>query len=262
MRRIVILACGVFAYLTFQVSFLYLFAFMAGIVVPKTLDSGRAGPLAPAIAVNSLLLAMFAVQHGVMARDAFKSRLTKCVPEPLERSVFVIAASSVLGLVYWLWQPIPAVLWDVQLSWLRGGMWSVFVAGLLLVLYTSFLIDHFDLFGLRQVWLYYRGRPYTPPPFSARSLYKYVRHPMMLGLLLAFWSVPTMTWGHAMFSALMTGYIVVGIHMEERSLVRKLGEDYCRYREGTSMLIPWFPDRGQGVAEHETPGVSAEGGTT
>jgi protein-S-isoprenylcysteine O-methyltransferase Ste14 len=256
----VILACGVFAYLTFQVSFLYLFAFMAGIVVPKTLDSGRAGALAPAIAVNTLLLAMFAVQHGVMARDTFKSRLTKCVPEPLERSVFVIAASSVLGLVYWLWQPIPAVLWDVQLSWLRGGMWSVFVAGLLLVLYTSFLIDHFDLFGLRQVWLYYCGRPYTPPRFSARSLYKYVRHPMMLGLLLAFWSVPTMTWGHALFSALMTGYIVVGIHMEERSLVRKLGEDYRRYREGTSMLVPWFPDRGHGDAEHATSGIPVEGG--
>ena len=261
MRRIAILACGISAYLTFQVSFLYLFAFMAGIVVPKTLDSGQAGPLAPAIAVNTLLLAKFAVQHGVMARDAFKSRLTKCVPEPLERSVFVIAASSVLGLVYWLWQPIPAVLWDVQLSWLRGGMWSVFVAGLLLVLYTSFLIDHFDLFGLRQVWLYYRGRPYTPPRFSARSLYKYVRHPMMLGLLLAFWSVPTMTWGHALFSALMTGYIVVGIHMEERSLVRKLGEDYRRYREGTSMLVPWFPDRGHGDADHATSGVPVEGGT-
>jgi protein-S-isoprenylcysteine O-methyltransferase Ste14 len=140
-------------------------------------------------------------------------------------------------------------------------MWSVFVAGLLLVLYTSFLIDHFDLFGLRQVWLYYRGRPYTPPRFSARSLYKYVRHPMMLGLLLAFWSVPTMTWGHALFSALMTGYIVVGIHMEERSLVRKLGEDYRRYREGTSMLVPWFPDRGRGDAEHATSGVPVEGGT-
>ncbi len=233
---------------------------MAGIVVPKTLDSGQAGPLAPAIAVNTLLLAMFAVQHGVMARDAFKSRLTKFVPEPLERSVFVIAASSVLGLVYWLWdrsQPFSGM------SSCRGCAGDVvrFVAGLLLVLYTSFLIDHFDLFGLRQVWLYYRGRPYTPPRFSARSLYKYVRHPMMLGLLLAFWSVPTMTWGDALFSALMTGYIVVGIHMEELSLVRKLGEDYRRYREGTSMLIPWFPDRGHGDAEHATSGVPVEGGT-
>lgn len=135
-------------------------------------------------------------------------------------------------------------------------------SGLLLVLYTSFLIDHFDLFGLRQVWLYYRGRPYTPPPFSARSLYKYVRHPMMLGLLLAFWSVPTMTCGHAMFSALMTGYIVVGIHMEERSLVRKLGEDYCRYRKGTSMLVPWFPDRRPRAAGHGTSGLPVEGSTT
>jgi protein-S-isoprenylcysteine O-methyltransferase Ste14 len=262
MRRIAILVCGIFAYLTFQISFLYLFAFMAGFAVPKTVDSGQAGPLAPAIIVNTMLLAMFAVQHGVMARDTFKSWLTKWVPEPLERSVFVVAASSVLGLVYWLWQPIPAVLWDIQLPWLRGVLWFVFFASLLLVLYTSFLIDHFDLFGLRQVWLSFRGQPYAPPPFSARSLYKYVRHPMMLGLLMAFWSVSTMTWGHALFSALMTGYIVVGIHMEERSLVRKLGEDYCRYRKGTSMLLPWFPDRGRGAAEHETSGVPIERGTT
>ncbi|MCU0978408.1 MAG: DUF1295 domain-containing protein [Pirellulaceae bacterium] len=262
MRRIAILAGGIFAYLTFQVSFLYLFAFMAGIDVPKTVDSGQAGPLVPAIIVNTVLLAMFALQHGVMARDTFKSWLTKWVPEPLERSAFVIAASLVLGLVYWLWQPIPAVVWDVQPPGLRSVMWFVFVAGLALVLYTSFLIDHFDLFGLRQVWLYYRGRPYTPPPFSVRSLYKYVRHPMMLGLLLAFWSVPTMTWGHALFSALMTGYIVVGIQMEERSLVRKLGEDYRCYRARTSMLIPWFPDRSHGSADHGTAGVRAEGGTT
>ncbi len=262
MRRTVILACGVFAYLTFQVSFLYLFAFMAGIVVPKTVDTGQPAPLTYAIITNTMLLALFAVQHGVMARDTFKSWLTKWVPEPLERSVFVIAASSILGLVYWLWQPIPGIVWDVQVPALRSLMWSVFVAGLLLVLYTSFLIDHFDLFGLRQVWLHFRGRPYTPPPFSAKSLYKYVRHPMMLGLLLAFWSVPTMTWGHALFSALMTSYIVVGIHMEERSLVRKLGEDYCRYRQGTSMLVPWFPDRRPRAVEHATTGVPAGGGMT
>lgn len=259
MRRIVILVCGILAYLSFQVSFVYLFAFMAGIAVPKTVDSGPPGPLLPAIITNTMLLAMFALQHGVMARDGFKSWLTKWVPEPLERSVFVIAASAVLGLVYWLWQPIPAVLWDVQLPGLRNLLWFVFVSGFLLVLYTSFLIDHFDLFGLRQVWLHFRGRPYTPSPFSARSLYRYVRHPMMLGLLLAFWSVPTMTWGHALFSALMTGYIAVGIHMEERSLVRKLGQDYCRYREGTSMLVPWFPDRRPAVAEPQPTRLPAKG---
>jgi methanethiol S-methyltransferase len=261
MRRTMILACGIFAYLTFQVSFLYLCAFMAGMVVPKTVDSGEAGALVPAIAINTLLLAMFALQHAVMARDTFKSWLTKWVPEPLERSIFVVAASSVLGFLYWLWKPIPAVVWDVPLPWLRGVMWFVFVVGILLVFYTSFLIDHFDLFGLRQVWLYYRGRPYTPISFSVRSLYKYVRHPMMLGLLLAFWSVPTMTWGHLLFSALMTGYIVVGIRMEERSLLRKLGDDYRCYRERTSMLIPSFPERRKGAVGHGT-GASAEGGTT
>jgi protein-S-isoprenylcysteine O-methyltransferase Ste14 len=249
------------AYLSFQVSFLYLCAFMAGSVVPKTVDSGRAGGLAAAITINTLLLAMFALQHAVMARDAFKTWLTKWVPEPLERSVFVVAASSVLGLLYWLWQPIPAVVWDVPLPWLRGVLWFVFVVGILLVLYTSFLIDHFDLFGLRQVWLYYRGRPYTPPSFSARSLYKYVRHPMMLGLLLTFWSVPTMTWGHLLFSALMTGYIAVGIQMEERSLLRKLGDDYRCYRERTPMLIPSFPARRPEAVRHGTR-TPAGGGTT
>lgn len=262
MRRTMILVCGVLAYLVFLVSFLYLFAFLAGMVVPKSVNSGSAGALAPAIAINVLLLAMFAVQHAVMARDTFKSWLTKWVPEPLERSVFVVAASSVLGVLYWLWQPIPAIVWDVPLPWLRAVMWSVFVAGFLLVLYTSFLIDHFDLFGLRQVWLHYRGRPYTPLPFSARSLYKHIRHPMMLGLLLAFWSVPTMTWGHLLFAALMSGYIAVGIRMEERSLLSKLGEDYRCYRERTSMLIPIFPERRKGAAGHDTSGVSAEGGTT
>jgi methanethiol S-methyltransferase len=262
MRRTTILVCGIFAYLSFHVSFLYLVAFMAGMGVPKSVDSGNAIAIVPTIAINTLLLAMFALQHAVMARDTFKSWLTKWVPEPLERSVFVLAASSVLGVLYWLWQPIPAVVWDVPLPGLRGVMWVVFVAGVLLVLYTSFLIDHFDLFGLRQVWLYYRGRPYTPIPFSVRSLYKFVRHPMMLGMLLTFWSVPTMTWGHLLFSTLMTGYIVVGIRMEERSLLRKLGDDYRCYRERTAMLIPSFPDRRKGAAQHGTPEVSAEGGTT
>jgi methanethiol S-methyltransferase len=262
MRPIAILACGTLAYLVFLVSFLYLFAFMAGMGVPKSVDTGTPGAIGPAIAINMLLLAMFAGQHAVMARDTFKIWLTRWIPEPLERSVFVVAASSALGILYWLWQPIPVVIWDVPLPWLRAVMWSVFAAGFLLVLYTSFLIDHFDLFGLRQVWLHFRGRPYTPVPFRARSLYRYMRHPMMLGLLLTFWSVPTMTWGHLLFSMLMTGYIAVGIRMEERSLLRKLGEDYRSYRECTPMLIPAFLVRRHGTAGRRTPKVSAEGGAT
>lgn len=262
MRRTTILACGILAYLSFQVSFLYLAGFLAGVGVPKDVNSGEVGPLLTALAVNTFLLALFAVQHAVMARDAFKSWLTQRIPEPLERSVFVVAASSVLGLLYWLWQPIPGVVWEVSLPWLRGGMWLAFATGILLILYTSFLIDHFDLFGLRQVWLHYRGRPYRPVPFSVRSLYKYVRHPMMLGMLLAFWSVPTMTWGHLLFASLMTGYVAIGIRMEERSLLRKLGDDYRSYRERTPMLIPGLPVRPKGAVGQGTPGLSTESGRT
>jgi methanethiol S-methyltransferase len=259
MHRTTILACGIVSYLIFLTSFLYLFAFMAGIAVPKTVDTGAPGTNGRAIVINLLLLGLFACQHAVMARDTFKSWLTKWIPEPLERSFFVVAASSALGMLYWLWQPIPAVVWDVPLPWLRAVMWSVFGAGFVLVLYTSFLIDHFDLFGLRQVWLHFRGRPYTPVPFSARSFYKHMRHPMMLGLLLTFWSVPTMTWGHLLFSTLMTGYIAIGIRMEERSLLRKLGDDYRSYHQRTPMLVPAFLVRRNGTVGQEPPGVSAQG---
>ena len=260
MRRTIILLGGILAYLIFLVSFLYLFAFMAGVVVPKNVDSGTTGAIGLALAINILLLGMFACQHALMARDTFKTWVTKWVPEPLERSVFVVAASTVLACLYWFWQPIPAVVWDVPLPWLRAVMWSVFAAGFLLVLYTSFLIDHFDLFGLRQAWLYYQGRPYTPVPFSARSLYRYVRHPMMLGLLLTFWSIPTMTWGHFLFSTMMTGYIAVGIRMEERSLLRKLGEEYRSYHDRTPMLIPSFRSHDKAPGGVGPPIISAEGG--
>lgn len=238
MSRTVVLVCGIVAYATFLAAFLYLMAFMAGIGVPKGIDSGPAGPFAQAILINSLLLGLFALQHAVMARDAFKSRWTRIVPAPLERSIFVVAASLVLGLLFWQWRPIPTVIWDVELPLLRAALWCLFVTGIGMVLYTSFLIDHFDLFGLRQVWLHFRGRPYTHVPFAARSLYKWVRHPMMAGFLLSFWCVPTMTLGHLQFTLLMTAYILVGVYMEERSLSRKLGEDYRQYCQHTPMLIP------------------------
>lgn len=238
MNRTLVLAGGVAAYAGFLAVFLYLTAFMAGLGVPKSIDSGGAGSLGWGVLINSLLLGLFAVQHAVMARDAFKARWTRIVPEPLERSTFVVAASLVLALLFWQWRAIPGEVWSVQSPPLRYALWCLFATGIGTVLYTSFLIDHFDLFGLRQVWLYFRGRPYTHVPFSARSLYKVVRHPMMVGFLLTLWCVPRMTWGHLQFSALMTAYILVGVHMEERSLSRKLGADYLRYRQGTPMLIP------------------------
>jgi methanethiol S-methyltransferase len=247
MNRIFVLLGGLVAYVAFLVSFLYLMAFTAGVGVPKGIDTGDAGSLGRAMLINVLLTGIFALQHAVMARDAFKSRWKRIVPPALERSAFVLAASLVLGLVFWQWQAIPAVVWDIQVSWLRAAIWGLFLLGIATILYTSFLIDHFDLFGLRQVWLHYRGRPYTHVPFSARSLYRWVRHPMMAGFLLTLWSAPTMTVGHLQFALLMTAYILVGIHMEERSLVRKLGKEYGEYREHTPMLIPlplsWRPWR-------------------
>jgi len=247
MNRTAVLLCGAAAYAGFLAAFSYLMAFMAGIGVPKGIDSGEVGSVGQAMLINTLLVGLFALQHAVMARDAFKSRWTRIVPESLERSVFVIATCLVLVLLFWQWRPIPAVVWDLEPSWLRSAMWCLFAGGVATVLYTSFLIDHFDLFGLRQVWLHFRGRPYTPVPFALRSLYKVVRHPMMIGFLLTVWCVPTMTVGHLQFAVLMTVYIVVGVHMEERSLLRKLGEDYRQYCQRTPMLIPiplgWRPGK-------------------
>lgn len=243
MTRFLVLIYGVVAYLAFLVSFSYLMAFVAGIGVPKTIDSGQTGNLTTALLVNVLLASLFALQHAVMARDGFKSRLTRFLPEPMERSTFVLATSLVLGLIMWQWRAIPAIVWDVDVPWLRALMWCGFVTGMLLVLYSSFLIDHFDLFGFRQVWLHYRGEPYRPVPFATRWLYEYVRHPMMLGIGLTLWSVPSVSWGHVLFSTLMTAYMLVGIHMEEHGLMRKLGADYCRYREVTPMLIPFAKGR-------------------
>jgi len=212
MKRTVILLCGVLAYAGFLAAFLYLMAFMAGTGVPKGIDSGEAGSLGPAILINALLVGLFGLQHAVMARDAFKARWTRIVPESLERSLFVMAASLVLAVMFWQWRAIPAVVWEVPSPWLRGAVWCLFGTGIGIVLYTSFLIDHFDLFGLRQVWLHFCGRPYTHVPFSVRSLYKVVRHPMMVGFLLTLWCAPTMTLGHFQFAVMMTAYILVGVH--------------------------------------------------
>jgi methanethiol S-methyltransferase len=247
MKRTFVLLGGFVAYGAFLAAFVYLMGFMAGVGVPKGIDDHATGSMGWAIAINSLLVSLFALQHAVMARDAFKSRWTRIVPWALERSVFVLAASLVLGLLFWQWQAIPIVVWDIQMLWLRAMVWCLFVLGILTVLYTSFLIDHFDLFGLRQVWVHFHRRPYAHVPFSVRSLYRWVRHPMMVGFLFAFWAAPTMTVGRLQFALLMTAYILVGVYMEERTLARKLGEDYRKYCQSTPMLIPlplrWRPWR-------------------
>jgi methanethiol S-methyltransferase len=238
MARLISLAYGVTVYGFFFVTLLYLIGFVGDVVAPKTINSGEAGPLWLAVLVDVLLVALFGVQHGVMARPAFKKWWTRLVPEPVERSTFVLAASAVLCLMFWQWRPITSAVWEVDAPFGRYLLHGLAVAGWGLMLLSSFLIDHFDLFGLRQVVLHARRMPYTQHPFVERSVYRLVRHPLMLGLLIAFWATPTMTVGHMLFAIAMTVYILIGIHMEERDLVRSLGSPYRDYQARTAKLIP------------------------
>jgi protein-S-isoprenylcysteine O-methyltransferase Ste14 len=247
MGRFLILLYGSLAYGGFVVTFLYAMGFVSGAVVPKTLDSGTDGPLGTSILVNVGLLGLFAVQHMVMARPWFKSRWTRIVPRPIERSTFVAATCVCLGLLFWLWQPMTEIVWRVEQPVVRAALFGVAAAGWLIVLYSSFLIDHFDLFGLRQVVLHWRRRPYTHRPFVERSLYRVVQHPLMVGFLLAFWATPTMTTGHLLFAVVTTAYIVVGTRIEERTLLGILGDDYREYRRRTARFIP-RPKRPRAVA--------------
>lgn len=231
---------GAVCYVVFLVSFVYAIGFVESILVPKAINDGTPVAVPQAILINVLLLGLFAVQHTIMARPGFKKWWTQFVPKPVERSTFVLAASLLLLLIFWQWRPLPAVVWHVDhpVGWfvLKG----LSFAGWALVLYASFLIDHFDLFGLRQVFLHMRKRAYSHPVFASPPLYRLVRNPLMLGFVIAFWSTPYMTVGHLLFAAVTTGYILVGIQFEERDLARVLGEDYLRYRERTPMLLP-FP---------------------
>jgi methanethiol S-methyltransferase len=251
MGHALIFTYGAVAYAVFFVVFTYLIGFVGNMVVPKSIDSGAAVHLWQALVINTALVGLFAVQHSVMARPAFKSWWTRFVPTPVERSTYVLLASLILALLFWQWQPIPAVIWDVQSSWAATSLTAISLFGWLVALYSSFIIDHFDLFGLRQVYLHFRNRPYTHPPFAVRSLYRLVRHPLMVGILIFIWSAPTMTAGHLLFSFLLTGYIFVGVTMEERDLARYIGNEYHLYRSQTPMLVPSLPKR----KTHETPGL-------
>jgi protein-S-isoprenylcysteine O-methyltransferase Ste14 len=196
--------------------------------------------------VNLLLLGLFAVQHSVMARPWFKQRWTNIVHPAAERSTYVLIASLLLMLLFWQWRALPQVVWDVPWPLGRGLLWTLFALGWIVVFGSSFIIDHFDLFGLRQAWLYGTGREYSPPPFQVRSLYRWVRHPLMLGFLIAFWAAPTMTAGRLLFAAVTTAYILFAIQLEERDLLAAHGERYAQYRRRTSMIIPLAaPWRGQ-----------------
>ncbi|MGZ5906520.1 MAG: methanethiol S-methyltransferase [Reyranella sp.] len=239
MAGIVSVLYGGAVYLLFFGTFLYAVAFVGNLPAPKTIDSGEPGALLPALIINALLLGVFAIQHSVMARPAFKRWWTRFVPQAVERTTYVLLASLALLLLYWQWRPIPApVVWSVTNPAAILLIQAVFWISWGLVLLGTFLINHFELFGLRQVWARLLGGTLPAPEFRTPFLYKRVRHPIYLGFLLAFWAAPIMTAGHLLFAVGTTGYILIGIWLEERDLIALFGDQYRRYREQVSMLIP------------------------
>lgn len=238
MQRTIALLYGIACYGLFFVTFLYLIGFTGGIVVPKGVDDGTALAWPLAVALDLGLITLFGMQHSVMARPGFKRAWKRLVPEPVERSTYVLLASIALILLVALWQPLPATVWSAETGWLRGLLWAGFFAGWGTVLYTTFLIDHFELFGLRQVWEHFRGTQSPETDFKTPSLYKWMRHPMMTGFLLGFWCIPEMSAGHLLLAIGMTSYIVVGTTVEERDLIAAFGERYRRYREVVPRFLP------------------------
>lgn len=236
--RVAAAVYGGVAYTMFFVTFCYAMGFVGNILVPKGIDTGTPGPFWPSLLANVALLGLFGVQHSVMARPEFKAVWTKIVPKPIERATFVLATCVCLGLMYWLWRPLPQAVWTVESTVGRGILHAGYLAGWLIVLLSTVMINHFDLFGLRQVYLHYRGRRYTELDFRVTGLYKYVRHPLMVGFLVAFWSTPDMTVGRLIFACVTTAYILVAVQIEERDLIRFHGARYEDYKRKVYGFVP------------------------
>jgi protein-S-isoprenylcysteine O-methyltransferase Ste14 len=252
MKKLLALLYGVLAYLFFFGTFLYAIGFVGNAGVPKSVDTGTQTSLGLAVLIDVALLSLFAVQHTIMARQGFKRLWTKVVSWYVERSTFVVAASACLALLLWQWRPIPGTVWDVHGTALGSVLTATFWIGWGILLVSTFLINHFELFGLAQAWAYFQGKEFHRPDFKTPAFYKMVRHPIYLGFVIAFWSAPVMTRGHLLFSFATTGYIIVGILFEERDLVHAYGEAYRNYRARVPMLIPFLKlgksDSGKGEA--------------
>jgi methanethiol S-methyltransferase len=238
MKRISVFAYALACYGVFFVTLLYAIGFLGNFGLSKSIDARPSTSFLVAIAVDAVLLALFALQHSIMARQWFKRAWTRIVPEPIERSTYVLFSSVALLVLFWFWEPMGLVIWDVSGTALQGIIWALFASGLAIVLLSTFLINHFDLFGLRQGYLYFRGRPYTQLEFRTPFFYRYVRHPLYVGWLFSFWSTPVMTAAHLFFAIMTTAYIFVAIQFEERDLVASYGETYRRYKAEVPMIVP------------------------
>ncbi len=238
MGRILAFLFGAISYMSFLAAFCYAIAFVGDFWAPKTINTGETGAFLPALLINIGLLSLFAIQHSGMARPGFKKWWTKIIPEPIERSTYVLLASAVLILLMWQWQPLPTTIWTVENEIGQWILWGLFALGWGLVVYTTFLISHAHLFGLTQIRDFIKGRDLWQPDLQTPSLYRYMRHPMMLGFFLAFWATPEMTVGHLIFSVATTGYILIALQLEERDLIQAFGEKYQKYRDEIPMFIP------------------------
>jgi protein-S-isoprenylcysteine O-methyltransferase Ste14 len=258
MSRLIALIYGLASYALFILTFLYAIGFVGGFVVPKTINSGEIAPLSAALANNLRLLSLFAIQHSVMARKSFKAWWTQYVPASVERSTYVLFASLTLDLLFWQWQAIPSVIWQIDQPEIAIAISSLAFGGWLIVLTSTFLISHFELFGVHQVVNNLGGKELPPPRFRTPFLYNLVRHPIYLGFLIAFWATPVMTAGHLLFAGATTIYVLIGIMLEERDLTAMFGDDYRRYRDRVSMLLPWRSGLTQARKGHSRSQPSSE----